>query len=497
MKQSLEQVLDTCLAELNSGADLEVVLGAHHEHADELRPMLAAAALVRMDVPPPVRKSARKQEFLHAVASRRRTVEATEGYITELKAGVPLAELLDRATPEMRPLIHAAWRMHTTPPPAPTADKYAEGKALLMAMAAQRRSERRAKLPGVSDKLRLTIDDLLAGLRPRPTALRRAWSGAVATLIVLIVLSVGVAGIGSAAASSLPGDSFYGVKELGRSAQLLFSFDPQRKAELNIEFCGQRLDEIEALKSEGRAVPVEALEEWLAGQRQALANIQQLPLEQRQLLVEMLLMRAAGADALHQGLRDALADPAALDEILAASGVVLSEAKASVGAGDDTRDDEAAERTEADRRSGELPEEKTVSGDTAPRPKPGASEASVVSPPMESAAEPADEQLPEPPAEAAADREFVQPAGDDASGGRHRDEPSSGAASSGSPSEPEPEATEPSPPAFSQPIFEEPTDTPEPVGPEEAPADPGGQPGEPPPEGPAPQPPPPPGHGEP
>lgn len=498
MKLSLEQVLDTCLAELNRGADLEVVLAAHPEHADELRPMLAAAALVRMDVPPPVRKSARKQGFLDAVAAKRREVETTEGYIVELKAGVPFSELLDRATPEMRPLIHAAWRMYTTEPPAPSAEKVADGKLLLMAMAEKRRSERRAAVPGVGDRVRVTLDELIGGLRPRPSAMRRAWSGAVAALLMLIVLSVGVAGVGSAAASSLPGEAFYGVKELGRSAQLLFMFDPQRKAELSIEFCGERLDEIQALTSEGRVVPIEALEEWIAGQQRALANIQQLPLDQRQFLVEMLLATSAGQDSLDRDLRGALADPDALDDILERSGDLLDLAKASAGAAADESDPaESAGRPDHDTSSGELPAEKTVSRQAPSRPKSEPdSEPSVVSPPAEGASEPADE-LADPAKDAAEQRQYVQPVDDDSAAAqsrdRDRDEPAGEPGGGQDPvDEPEPEATEPSPPAFSQPIFEDPTDTPEPVEPEANPADPGGAPDEPPPDEPQPEPPPPP-----
>jgi hypothetical protein len=484
VKPSLEQVLDTCLTELNIGADLEVVLAAHPEHADELRPMLAAAALVRLDVPPPVRKAARKEAFLEAVASRRREVETTEGYIVELKAGVPFADLLQRATPEMRPLIHAAWRMYTTAPPEPSVEKVADGKRLLMAMAVKRRAERRAAVPGVGDRMRSTLDELVHGLRPQPSAVRRAWSGAVAALLMFIVISVGVAGVGSAAASSLPGDSFYGVKQLGRSAQLLFAFDLERRAELNIRFSGQRLDEIQALTSEGRFVPIYALQAWLEGQQNALASIQQLPLDQRQFLVEMLLAMTGEPESLDEELRGSLADPTVLDDILRSSGDLLDRARAAAGATPET----AEQRTDGERASGELPPEKTVSRQARPRPKSEPpEEPAVVSPPAEPAAE-----LPAPPESAADDRQFVQPAGEDSSSSpsRDRDEPASDPGGADEPGdEPAPAATAPSPPAFSQPIFEDPTETPEPVEPEDAPADPGGAP-DPPPDEPEPDPPP-------
>ena|GEM_PF-5964173 len=494
MKQSPEQVLDACLAQLNSGRDLEAVLAEHPEQADELRPMLAAAALMRLHVPPPVRKARGKQAFLEAVAARRRQVEIADGYVTELKAGVPYEQLLSRATPEMRPLVHAAWRMYTTAPPEPSPEKVAAGKQLLMAMAEHRREARRASQPGTAHDLRAVFGQLVAGLRVRPSVARRAWSGAVAVLVTLMILSAGVAGVGSAAASSLPGDAFYGVKELGRSAQVFFAFDPQRRAELNIRFSEQRLDEMQTLAAEGRPVPIELVEAWLSGQVDALQSLQQLPVEQRQLLAEMLLSSALSPEDLAARLRDAVSNPGALDDILKRSGTVLDEARASAGVADESAAQEPERQSGPGQASSELPPEKTVS--RQPPAPPSAQEPeeqpAVVVPTTAENAEAAEgpdaAQVPE-------EQHYVQPVADD---DRSHEPDHQGSGEPASASEPcpvdEPPAEETEAPAFNQPVFEEPTDTPEPGepgGPEQVPpADPGDEPGDEPPAEPLPSPPP-------
>jgi hypothetical protein len=460
VKSSLEQVLDTCIAQLNSGEDLETVLAAHPDAADELRPMLVAAALVRIDVPPPVHKMERKEAFLAAVAGRRREVEVTEGYVVELKAGVPVAELLLRARPELRPLIRAAWRMQTTPAPDPSDERMREGKARLMAMVAARQAAaRRAASPTLLDRSRVVWSGVLAGLHPSPTRARRVWSGVTAVVMTALIIGGGAVGVGTAAASSLPGDSLYQVKELGRSAQLLFAFDPAERAALQVRFSGQRLSEIEQLARNGREVPIDMLEQWLRGQSRALADIQLLPSDQRQLLIERLARSVGDRDAIAGMLREVVRDARALDALLASPDAVWNQPRGGEAAVDTvtTPVPPGAARPEA------WSEAEVPAGRNATVPAPVGAQASPrgeppqVVAPAPVAVPPADQTDPS--------AQYVQ-SGDDGDRERHkrpdpvRDVPPAS-------TEPPAVATEPptpqQPPAYNQPIFEEPTDTPEPA----------------------------------
>jgi hypothetical protein len=461
VRSSLEQVLDTCIAELNNGADLEAVLAAYPEDADELRPMLVASAVVCVKMPLPTHKTERKSAFLAQVTERRRQVEATEGYVVEIKAGVPMPDLVARAAPEFRPLIRAAWRMFSTPAPQPSPERMAAGKARLMAMAAERRAARVVPAPDLATRVRGTCAGLWRGLCPTPTVVRRVWSSAVALLLIATILGAGAAGVGTAAASSLPGDSLYEVKELGRSAMLMFAFDPARRVELNLRYGDQRLGEIEALTRDGRAVPGDVLESWLRGQSSALADIQKLPWEQRRLLSGMLL---ASVDRARDELRrhGAVDDPAALSDVLSRSEALLAQARAAVDVpavstpeaitGLDAEPVVSVDPRRDHRRS--------ASGDDAAANAPAPAPESKPAPPQVVVPPPVADAPPDAPV-----AQYVQP-GDDAERNHARRhtaeagsrEPVVTALAGSTATE---TATVP-PPAYNQPIFEEPTNTPEP-----------------------------------
>lgn len=317
MKPPLEHLVDACLAQLNSGQDLEAVLAMHPEEADELRPALAAAAWVRMDIPGPSRRLEGKQALLDAVVQRRREVEVTQGYINELKAGVPLASMLETAAPAMRPLLIAAWRMHTTEVPGPAPERVAEGKQLVMAMAARKRA---AALQSRQAALRWPARTLLTAVAswPRARLARRAWSGAFSAIAATMVLAVGVTRVSTAAADSLPGDAFYQVKRLGESAQMLFAFDPARKAELEVRFMAHRKAELARLLEPGQPIAESAIRDWFAGQDNAMIEIRRLPRASQERLGEGLRslvdrgvpVEAWVDDAARTALRDWLAEVA-------------------------------------------------------------------------------------------------------------------------------------------------------------------------------------------
>jgi hypothetical protein len=115
--------------------------------------------------------------------------------------------------------------------------------------------------------------------------MRSATASAVATLI----LAVGVLGMNTAAADSVPGQAIYGVKRIGEAAQLLLTADESARAALIIEFSERRLAEMRLLADQGSSVPPELAAEWLDGHARAWDQIQRLPWDQRELLTEMLL----------------------------------------------------------------------------------------------------------------------------------------------------------------------------------------------------------------
>lgn len=329
MRRSIEQVLETCLAQLNSGRELEEILEGYPLLADELRPMLAAAALARIDIPPPERKEANREVFLAMVAERRRAVNATDGYCNELKAGVPLSRLVEQAPPEVEPLLHAAWTMYSAAPPTPDPTKVAAGRKRLMSLAAERRRQRLGQRSLVG-WARDGIAEVAGGLISVPSVNRRVLTGAFATVAACLVMFVGVAGIGTAAASSLPGEPFYGMKRLGENARMLFAFDPVARADLNLRFSERRLDEIRDLVENGREVPLDLVAAWLHGQSDAWAEIQALPAEKQEELAQALLASLAAQAEIEGRLGESVSDPVGLAELLGWARSLADSARSSV-----------------------------------------------------------------------------------------------------------------------------------------------------------------------
>lgn len=330
MKSSLEHLLDACLTQLNNGADLEQIISGYPEYADELRPMLVAAALVAIDVPPPQHRSARQADFMAAVAQRRRMVEATDGYMVELKAGVPMNELMARAAPAMRPILYAAYSIYTTPHPAPSPAKVLAGKQHLMALAAARQQAlKRAAMPKLVQLWLGATGGLLDGLLGSSTLARRAFSGAAALAMVSAVLIGGATGVTHAAASSLPGEPFYAVKRFSESAQLFLAMDETRRQALEAQFDAQRFGEVMNLVHGGRSVPVGTVIDWLHASPDALADVRQLPADQQRLMADALRDVAWRSGT---ALRGALANPATLDALLDWSeGFILRPPASAIG----------------------------------------------------------------------------------------------------------------------------------------------------------------------
>lgn len=307
MKYPLEHLIDRCITQLNSGMDLEEVLDQVPDQADELRPILAAVAWVRMEIPAPAlnRRLEGKQAIMAAAAQRRRETEATQGLINELKAGVPVQDILGRARPEQRALVLAAWRMHSTPPPVPNATRVALGKERLVAMAEGRRRLRERALAArlsPAKHLKVGLLGFWQGLSaPRPQA-RRALSGAMSMAAFIAALGLGAGRVTGAAADSLPGDPIYSIKRLGESARIFFAFDADRRAELSDRFADARLREMLALSTEGREIPAAVLRDWVDSQTNAYSSIRRLPVAEQERFLSGLLRAFGSAEALEQAL---------------------------------------------------------------------------------------------------------------------------------------------------------------------------------------------------
>ncbi len=297
----LEHLLDKCLSQLNEGADLEEVLAGFPAHADELRPALAASAWMREIAPPPRRRLENKAELMATVARRRREVETVEGVVVEVRAGVPLDDLLTRLPVALHPAILAAHRMETTPTPMPAAETFAQGKARLMALATERRAALRAET-----RSNVTARGVLGGLVPRPTWGRRLATGAMAAALSLAVGLAGVAQVGTAAASSLPGDSLYSMKRFGEDAQMLFAFDPDLKTTLRARFDARRLLEMRALLDNGRTVPEDLMREFLDQGAASVDEIARLSHDQRAMLAAALEADEDASRRLDPAVRDVL-----------------------------------------------------------------------------------------------------------------------------------------------------------------------------------------------
>jgi hypothetical protein len=213
-----------------------------------------------------------------------------------------------------------------------------------------------------------------------------------------VVMAAGVAGVSTAAASSVPGQPFYNVKRFGETAQLLFSFDPARRAELNLRFAERRMAEIDALSGEGRDVPVSLVEDWLVGQAEAWSEIRRLPEAQRDILTQVLLDMVSSGEIRQPQLRRLIANGAGLDVLLAQSDALAERVRAAL----------ATQPTAADTVPVEAP-----SGPMAvPRPLPQEELAGVPAPEAESdetvAAPPVNVQ-PQVPAAPPAEQPVAQP----------------------------------------------------------------------------------------
>ena len=323
VKYPYEHLIDACIAQLNKGEDLEDVIARYPEQADELRPILAAVVWMRVDRPAPEPAARRmrdgKAALMAAAAERRREVEQTQGYINEIQAGVSFEELMTEAKPAMQSVIQAAWQMQHTPDPMPDPDRAQRNREALLSLAKEKQAERQRELSRAftpAAHLQYAIKGLISGLNPGAYAIQRRLAQVVASAALVSGLVFGLSNVNEAAADSLPGDTTYNIKRLAENARLLFAFDPVKRAELDVVFDRERLDELLRLANDGRTVPAQSVGEWVSEQRNAFASVRRLPLEQQNSLGDALLSSLGSLTAAGDLLRQN-ADEAGVDGFIA------------------------------------------------------------------------------------------------------------------------------------------------------------------------------------
>ncbi len=313
VRASTDWELDSCLRRILSGEELEAVLPSDPAAAERLRPVLQALVAGLNDVPPSRRRASDKAAFLAAVAARREAVQATDRYVRLIKRGLPLERLLARVPDGARPVILAAHGMYSLAPPPPLHRTAA--KRQLMAAVARRRLNRRrpvlapeVPVARLGQAVRWVADVFWA---PRP-----AWARVAATLAAVVVTTGGLAGIGTAAAGSVPGQPFYGLKRLGETAQLAFAFDPLQRADLSERFHERRLSEMVALAGQEGALSARQLADWLRGDPHASERVLGLPMEDQRRLARAVL-QAIGDGGTGQAAGDRASESASLRVLVA------------------------------------------------------------------------------------------------------------------------------------------------------------------------------------
>ena len=193
--------------------------------------------------------------------SRKEFERILELSLTQLENGVEL-EVILKENPhfaaKLKPLLRAGLLARSLPEPKFQAAKR-KGRNRLLAEADRMKQEGKFTKNGTksvfsrySGQWFKNIGNLLVGKENTEMKL-------LPRLAIYGLMTVLIAGFFtvSASASSLPGDSLYGLKLGMEQAQLALTFNDDARLELEDEFEGERLDEVESLLGEGRQEDVE------------------------------------------------------------------------------------------------------------------------------------------------------------------------------------------------------------------------------------------------
>ncbi len=168
--------------------------------------------------------------------------------LDRLKAGDSISACLERYpehAEELEPLLETAQLtapLRFTEPPRPQA--LARGRQRFLTKAARLHAQRQARERPLVDRLR---DFFTAGLT------RPVWGRAVVAIVVVLLLFGAVSGVVvQAAASSLPGDPLYPVKQVTRQVQLLTALNPQAREQKEKQIQAQEREEVRQATEQGR-----------------------------------------------------------------------------------------------------------------------------------------------------------------------------------------------------------------------------------------------------
>ena len=159
--------------------------------------------------------------------------------LQELERGTDIETLLFRYpafADELRPILEAAAKAIMVPIADPSVEVIRRNRAKVLQHAAQMRES----------KLRSS---------------RRLWSvplrRALVALAVIAALFLSSNGLVRAATTTLPGDQLYPVKRTWEDVRVLFTFNLQSRAALEVEHENERLQELSELFAQGRSVQVD------------------------------------------------------------------------------------------------------------------------------------------------------------------------------------------------------------------------------------------------
>ncbi len=277
-------LVDSVVARVRAGAALDACLADYPAQAEELRPLVETALLVKqaMPAPPPpdpTKRAAARAAFLAAaqgVSSQPVADGATEpilhspaylltlvdSVVARVRAGAALDACLadyPAQAEELRPLVETVLlvkqAMPTPPPPDPA--KRAAARAAFLAAAlptAEAPTEVAAAAVVAAPAPRLTP----TVVRPTPSAWERVCVALAAFLgntggwqrmgmvgaAVALVLALTTTSVFTASAASLPGDTLYPVKEIIRDIQVALILDPEVREQVVEQQERERQDDI-------------------------------------------------------------------------------------------------------------------------------------------------------------------------------------------------------------------------------------------------------------
>jgi len=160
--------------------------------------------------------------------------------LNEIEQGTEVDAVLSRypdLADELRPMLETSAQAKKMSVPGPSQEIVKRNRAKLLQRAAEMREEQIA------------------------SSSRRVWSvplrRMLVTLMVVAMLFISSTGLVRASSNTLPGDNLYPVKRTWEDMMVFFTFDADKREELEFEHENERLEELHELFAEGRSANVD------------------------------------------------------------------------------------------------------------------------------------------------------------------------------------------------------------------------------------------------